>query len=234
MQVITAHEHLLNIAYPSKCLRCLSDSASEHVQIIETNTWIRHLHNPFSILSLFLFLLSGALVALLAKGLDLNIVWAWLFVYMLILSVLRNFTEKTSRVVELPYCPVCLKKWERNINIEYVFAFVFVIGSSLALYIGVHRAYPAAIPTAWTFSLLIFLMGKRLLKPYDPPLDLRKSSNDTLIFNFGNIEFAKQTISMNTSLAGGFECKDCGAFISVPEGRCPKCKDQDEDPNDSL
>ncbi len=224
MEVITEKASLSKITFPSKCLRCLDGAAKKEVQIIETNFLIRSLHNAFSIVSIFVFLLAGGLVAGIGHYLEMDILWSWLFVYVLIISLLNIFSEKSSQLIELPYCHRCLKDWEGAINIEYALKLPFVLGSSIAFFLGVHKSYPAVIPSVWAISFVLFFFGKKFLSRNDPPLDLRGLHQDTVALKFGNNDFGKQTIEINKSLKNGFECGDCGAFVSVTAKQCPRCE----------
>ncbi|MFQ5729661.1 MAG: hypothetical protein ACE5GN_04810 [Waddliaceae bacterium] len=225
MKIITEQDNLKKLSFPSRCLRCFKDSAKERLQIIETNFLVRSLHNPFSIISILLFLIVGGFIAVLDGLLEVNLIWTWLFAYVLLFSFLRDFSEKSCRLIELVYCRSCLKKWERSINIDYGLKFIFIIGSSVAFYLGVHRAFPAVLPAVWAISFLLLFLGKGVLYRYDPPIDMRKSKQNTITLDLGNSGFAKETIGMNNILKDGFDCKDCGAFVSVSSNKCPKCID---------
>lgn len=224
MEVITEKETLSGITFPSKCLRCFVDFASHQVQIIETNFFIRSLHNPFSIISISIFLISGISVAVLSYFLEKDLLWIWLFVTVLIVSVLRNLSEKSSRIIELSYCQSCLKKWERAINIEYGLKTIFVVGSSITFLMGFHKAFPSVLLSVWAILFVFFFFVKKFLKQSDPPLDFRRFNQDAVTLNFGNNDFAKQTIEMNNQLKAGFKCSDCGTFISLKDRKCLKCE----------
>ncbi len=229
MKIITDRDNLTKLSFPSRCLRCFEDSAKEHLQIMETNFLGRSLHNPFSIFSIFLFLIIGGGIVVLDKLLEVNLIWTWLFAYVLVFSFLRDLSEKSCRLIELSYCPSCLKGWERFINIDYAFKFIFIIGSSIALYLGVHRAFPVAIPAVWAILFLLLFFGKGYLYRYDPPIDLRQSKKNTMTLDFGNSDFSKQTIDMNDALKDGFVCTDCGALVAVTSKKCPKCTNNIEE-----
>ncbi|MBN4054575.1 hypothetical protein JYT87_02580 [Nitrospira defluvii] len=233
MEVITEKNNLLKIIFPSVCLRCLDGVAKKGVEIIETNFLIRSLHNPFSILSILVFLLTGGIAAGIGHYLEMDLFWTWLFMYVLIVSAFKNLTEKSSQSVEMPYCSACLKKWQQAINIEYGLKLIFVVGSSAALFFGVHKAYPAVIPSVWAVSFVLFFFVRKFLNQSDPPLDLRRANQNTVAIKFGNNDFAKQTIEINEVLKNGFECNDCRAYVSLKANECPKCEAGVEDlPND--
>jgi len=201
MEVITEKDRLLKIAFPPNCLRCMAPSAGARIQIIESNFLLRSLHQPFSVFSIALFLATGALVVGLGQFFEMSLMWTWLFVYVFIVSLLKNSTEKSCRVIELPYCPTCLKRWERSTRIEYVLVFTFIFASSAAFFVGVHEAYPAIIPSLWAILFVLYFFGKKVLMRHDPPLDLRQAPNDTVYLKFGNADFAKQCIAINKGLA---------------------------------
>lgn len=229
MEIITEENNLLKITFPSMCLRCSNGTAKEEVDIIETNFLIRSLHSPFSVVSIFVLLLSYGLVVGVGNTLKMDLLWTWLFAYVLIISLLRIFSEKSSQLIALPYCHHCLKEWEFAINIEYAMKLPFVVGSSAAFFFGVHKTYAAAIPSVWVISFVLFYFAKKYSNQSDPPIDLRCKDQTTVAIKFGNNDFAKQTIEINEVLKNGFECKDCGVYVSLKAHQCPKCEARRED-----
>ncbi len=200
MKITTKRDNLLKLTFPSHCMRCWAKPAKAHIQIIESNFVLRSLHQSFGLLSILLFLATGALTAGLGQFFEMSLMWTWLFAYIFILSLLKKWAEKSCRVIELPYCSPCLNQWERNTTMEYVLVFTFIFASAAAFSVGVHQAYPAIIPSLWAVSFVLYFFVKKYHKRYDPPLDLRQGPEDSVSLKFGNADFAKQTITMNEEL----------------------------------
>lgn len=223
MEIIAPRDGLLKLAFPPNCLRCARPSPEGRIQIIETTYWMRRLHQPFSVMSILLFLGSGLLVAGLGQIFEIDLMWTWLFVSVFIVSVLRTFSGKSSRVIAVPYCPSCLKQWEHSCTLEYILVFTFIFASSAAFFVGLHRAYPAAIPVAWALSFVLYFFARKTLSQNDPPLDLRQSPQGSVSLKFENTDFAERCLAMNDALKGARECPDCRAFVARALKKCPKC-----------